>query len=409
MKKKKRLLIVTSTFPRWKDDEDPPFIFELCNRLKKDYAIHVLAPHYPGAEIEANFDGIHVKRFRYFFKSFEKLAYQGGILPKLKKNPFLYILLPFFFVGELFASIRLLRRYRFHLIHAHWLIPQALVAILACSLTGSKIPLLFTSHGGDLFGLQGILMNRIKRWVILKSDALTVVSKSMIKEVERIGADHKTVHVIPMGADLKKRFVPAKLGRNNDSLLFVGRLVEKKGLNYLIHALPLILKRHPQVYLQVAGDGPEKRKLKRECEKLGISDHVGFLGAVKIEDLPILYQMSDVVVFPSVITDDGDREGLGLVLVEALGCECATVTTNLPAMQDIILDGKTSFVVPQKNMKKLAEKIILLLNDQKLRQSLGREGRQHVLRNFDWTIIIKKYKKLIDSIPDQPSTSLNRS
>lgn len=409
MKKKKRLLIVTSTFPRWENDEDPPFVFELCNRLKKDYTIHVLAPHYPGAEIEANLDGIHVKRFRYFFKSFEKLAYHGGILAKLGKNPFLYILLPFFVVGECLALIQLLRRHRFHLIHAHWLIPQALVAIIACSLTGSKIPLLFTSHGGDLFGLQGTLMNRIKRWVILKSDALTVVSRSMIKEVERIGADHKRVHVIPMGVDLKKKFVPAKSRRNNDSLLFVGRLVEKKGLDYLINAMPLIIKRHPQVYLQVAGDGPERRKLQREVEKLGISGHIRFLGALKNEDLPILYQTSDVVVFPSVIADDGDREGLGLVLVEALGCECAIIATDLPAIQDIIIDRKNGFMVPQKNMQKLAEKIILLLNDQRLRESLGREGRQHVLRNFDWTIIMKKYKKLIDSIPDQPSTSLNRS
>lgn len=405
MKKKKRLLIVTSTFPRWKDDEDPPFILGLCNRLKRDYTIHVLTPHYPGAEIEANLDGIHVKRFRYFFKSFEKLAYHGGILAKLKKNPFLYILLPFFVVGECLALIRLLRRIRVNLIHAHWLIPQALVAILACSLTGSKIPLLFTSHGGDLFGLQGILMNRIKRWVILKSDALTVVSKSMIKEVERIGAEHKRVHVIPMGVDLKKKFVPAKSRRSNDSLLFVGRLVKKKGLNYLIHAMPLIVKRHPQVYLQVAGDGPEKTTLKRECEKLGISDRVCFLGAVKNEDLPSLYQTSDVVVFPSVIAKDGDREGFGLVLVEALGCECAAVVTDLPAMQDIIVRRKTGLVVPQKNVRKLAEKVILLLGDQKLRDSLGREGRRHVLRNFDWTIIVEKYRKLIDSISDQPSTS----
>ena len=405
MKERKRLLILTSTFPRWENDEDPPFVFELCNRLKTDYSIHVLAPHFPGAEIEANFAGIHVKRFRYFFNSLEKLAYHGGILAKLKKNPFLYGLLPFFVVGELLALIRLLQRYRFHLIHAHWLIPQGLVAILACSLTRSKIPLLFTSHGGDLFGLQGILMNSIKRWVILKSDSLTVVSRSMSKEIKRLGADHKRVHVIPMGVDLKKRFVPAKSRRNKDYLLFVGRLVKKKGLQYLIHALPLILKRHPQVYLQIAGDGPEKRKLKRECENLGISDYVRFLGALKNEDLPILYQTSNVVVFPSVISDDGDREGFGLVLVEALGCECATVATDLPAMQDIIVDGKTGLVVPQQNIRQLAEKVICLLDDPKLRRFLGREGRRFVLKHYDWNIIARQYSELIASMICQPSTS----
>lgn len=233
---------MTLTFPRWQDDEDPPFVFELCDRLKTEYHIHVLAPYFPGASKEEDFNGIHVKRFRYFFNRLEKLAYHGGILAKLKKNPFLYGLLPFFVVGELLALIKLLQRYRFDLIHAHWLIPQGLVAVLACYLTGSKIPLLFTSHGGDLFGLQGIIMNRIKRWVILKSHALTVVSRNMIEAVERLGATHKKIYVIPMGVDLKTRFVPAETTRINDNLLFVGRLVEKKGLHYLIHALPLILK-----------------------------------------------------------------------------------------------------------------------------------------------------------------------
>ena len=405
MKERKRLLILTSTFPRWENDEDPPFVFELCNRLKTDYSIHVLAPHFPGAEIEANFAGIHVKRFRYFFNSLEKLAYHGGILAKLEKNPFLYGLLPFFVVGELLALIRLLQRYRFHLIHAHWLIPQALVAILACSLTGFKIPLLFTSHGGDLFGLQGIIMNRIKRWVILKSHALTVVSRNMIEAVERLGATHKKIYVIPMGVDLKTRFVPAETTRINDNLLFVGRLVEKKGLHYLIHALPLILERYPQATLLIAGDGPEKNNLERASVKLGIKEHVRFLGAVKNARLPSLYQSSGVLVFPSVIADDGDREGFGLVLVEALGCECAAIVTDLPAMQDIIVDGKTGLVVPQKNIRKIAEKVILLLDDQKLRESLGREGRRYVLRNFDWMIIVEKYRKLIESISCQPSTS----
>ena len=405
MRKKKRLLILTSTFPRWENDEDPPFVFELCKRLKTDYSIHVLAPHFPGAETEADFAGIHVKRFRYFFNSFEKLAYHGGILAKLKKNPFQYGLLPFFFIGELHALIKILRHHRFHLIHSHWLIPQGLVAVLACYLTGSKIPLLFTSHGGDLFGLQGIIMNSIKRWVILKSDSLTVVSRSMSEEVKRLGADHKRVHVIPMGVDLKKRFVPAKSRRNKNYLLFVGRLVKKKGLQYLIHALPLILERHPQVYLQITGDGPEKINLKRMCENLGISAHVRFLGAVKNELLPALYQTSDVVVFPSVILDDGDQEGFGLVLVEALGCECAAIVTDLPAMQDIITDGETGLVVPQKNIRKLAEKVILLLDDRKLRESLGREGRRLVLKKYDWNLIARQYADLIESIACQPSTS----
>ena len=101
MKDLKRILVITSTFPRWKDDEDPPFVFELCKRLRAHYQVHVLAPHYPGSKTEEYLSGIYVQRFRYFFKPWERLAYQGGILSKLKHYPWQYGLLPFFFLGEL--------------------------------------------------------------------------------------------------------------------------------------------------------------------------------------------------------------------------------------------------------------------------------------------------------------------
>jgi glycosyltransferase involved in cell wall biosynthesis len=396
----KRLLVLTSTFPRWKDDTDPPFVYELCLRLKKHYDIHVLAPHYPGSAIEEKLAGLQVTRFRYFMSSWEFLAYGtgGGILAKLKRSPGYYGLIPFFFVGELISTIRILRRCRYDLIHAHWLIPQGLIAVIAIFLTSRRIPVLCTSHGGDLYGLKGWLPTRLKKWIITNSKALTVVSWSMREEVKGLVADHEKVHVIPMGTDLKNRFIPPKTRQNKGSLLFVGRLVEKKGLRYLIDALPLILKKHPQASLRIAGDGPEKGTLQSQSKRLGISDHVRFLGAVKNELLPALYQTSYVVVFPSVIANDGDREGFGLVLVEALGCECATVVTDLPAIQDIVVDGKTGFVVPQKNVQKLAEKIISLLDDPEMGQSVGKKGGRFVVERYDWDEIAKQYAALIESI-----------
>jgi len=400
VKYRKRLLVLTSTFPRWKDDTDPPFVNELCLRLKKHYDIHVLAPHYPGTATDEQLAGLQVTRFRYFMPSWECLAYGtgGGILAKLKRSPGYYGLIPFFFAGELISTIRILRRYQYDLIHAHWLIPQGLIAVVAIFLTSRRIPVLCTSHGGDLYGLKGRLLTRLKNWIITNSKALSVVSRSMREEVKRLVADHEKVHVIPMGTDLKSRFVPPETRQNKGSLLFVGRFVEKKGLCYLIDALPLILKKHPQASLRIAGDGPEKRILQTQCAKLRVSDRVRFLGAIKNEFLPALYQESNVVVFPSIIAKDGDREGFGLVLVEAMGCECATVVTDLPAMKDIIIDGKTGFVVPQKNVQKLAEKIISLLDDPEAGRWVGKEGRRFVVERYDWDEIAKQYAALIESI-----------
>jgi glycosyltransferase involved in cell wall biosynthesis len=134
------------------------------------------------------------------------------------------------------------------------------------------------------------------------------------------------------------------------------------------------------------------------CAELGLEDSDRFLGAVKHDSLPKLYGESDVVVFPSVVSKDGDREGFGLVLVEALGCECAAVVTDLPAMQDIIIDGKTGLVVPQKNIQQLAEKVIGLLDDPEMGRLVGKEGRRFVLERYDWDIIARQYAVLIESI-----------
>jgi glycosyltransferase involved in cell wall biosynthesis len=116
------------------------------------------------------------------------------------------------------------------------------------------------------------------------------------------------------------------------------------------------------------------------------------MGSVYNQDLPSFYQTSNILIFPSV-----DREGFGLVLVEALGCECALVVSDLPSMQDIIADGKTALVIPQKDVKRLADSVNKLLANSALRTSLGKAGRQFVLKHFDLDRIAEKYLDLIES------------
>jgi glycosyltransferase involved in cell wall biosynthesis len=395
------ILVLTATFPRWNDDVEPPFVYELCRRLSKTFSIHVLAPHASGAYVEEQMEGIRVTRYRYFFSRWENLAYHGGIMANLKQNPLRYALVPFFVMAQLVVLVRLLKRCQFDCIHAHWLIPQGLIAIIACLFIKSAPPVIVTSHGGDLFGLNGFVFNRLKRFVALRSAAVTVVSHAMRDVLRELRIADSRINVIPMGVDLRSRFVPAMQRSARGALLFVGRLVEKKGLIYLIEALPLILEKHPNATLRIVGDGQEKKRILERILELGIGERVEFMGAVGNDALPEIYQFSDVVVFPSIIAGDGDREGFGLVLVEALGCECAIVVTDLPAMRDIIRDGKSAVVVPQKDSMQLAERICQLLEDGTLRQNLGEQGRAHVLKRFDWEIINKQYSDLIFSITNR--------
>jgi glycosyltransferase involved in cell wall biosynthesis len=396
----KRILVTTSTFPRWENDVEPSFVFELCRRLKDYCRIHVLAPHAAGALLEEQIDNVQVTRYRYFFTNWERLAYQGGILANLKQRPLRLGLVPFFGLFQVCSMLKLLRRDTFDLIHAHWLVPQGLCATFVRRFVTPAPPLLCTSHGGDLFGLNGTLMTWLKRSVLKDAHAVTTVSQAMRDAVRPAGIDMEKVRVIPMGVDLQNRFIPPENRKVSKTLLFVGRLVEKKGLRYLIEAMATIVKKHPDAQLRVVGDGQESNTLKNLSAELGMAEKIQFLGALTNENLPRLYQTADVIVFPSIVAADGDREGFGLVLVEALGCECAAVVTDLPAMRDIVRDGKTALVVPQKNAKQIADKVMQLLDNPSLRRSLGETGRRYVVQRFDWKIVAGKYANLIDKVLD---------
>ncbi|MRR18411.1 MAG: glycosyltransferase family 4 protein, partial [Deltaproteobacteria bacterium] len=325
----------------------------------------------------------------------------GGILNKLRSNPFYYLLVPFFLIGQLRAVFRLLRKERFDLIHAHWLIPQGLIAAIGLILARQRIPLVCTSHGGDLFALPGNFFRHVKRWVMNRSMALTVVSRAMKEIVADMGVAPEKVEVISMGVDLKHLFIPdPEADRNAGHLLFVGRLVEVKGLQILLEAFPEILVKYPNLRLSVAGAGPMEQDLRRLAAQKEIAHKIDFLGMVSQQELPQLYQKAGLAVFPFAQTKSGVQEGFGLVVVEALGCECPVIAGDLPAIHDSIVNNESGILFPSGNSGVLAKSVVQALADRDFRSRLGREGRRRVVEQFDWEIIAGKYaglyKKLIN-------------
>jgi glycosyltransferase involved in cell wall biosynthesis len=395
--KRKRILVLTSTFPRWPGDREPPFVFELSKRLAEKFEVIVLAPHARGAKLAERMGAVEVHRFRYFFANRQTLTYDGGVLANLKKNPLNYLLIPFFVFSELFSLIRLLRRTEVDAIHAHWVIPQGFVAVAAGIFVNPKPPILCTSHGGDLFGLSGKLLTWIKRRVIREVSKLTVVSGAM-QEYASALSKRPDVEVIPMGVDLVQGFAPAPIAREPYELLFAGRLVEKKGVRYIILAMPKILECCPNARLLIAGDGPERAGLEQLAISTGVAPYISFLGRMDNAELPNLYRRASIFIGPSVVAQGGDQEGLGLVFVEALGCECAVVASDLPAIKDVVIDGVTGLICKQKDSEDLAGKVVALLESPDLRKSLGQAGRQHVLNHFDWQMTAGRYSRLIEEL-----------
>lgn len=398
---KKRVLVLTSTFPRWQGDSEPPFVFELCRRLGDRFDIIVLAPHADGAKPSERMAGIEVLRFHYFFPRWEKLAYQGGILANLKQSRWRFCLLPFFFGAQIVALSRILRQQRIDVIHAHWLVPQGLSVAIAGLVARTMPPMVCTSHGGDLLGLSGWPLTPIKRWVIRCSSRFTVVSKAMTACALSLGARPGQLHTISMGVDAQTLFVPEPtMGRADNELLFVGRLVEKKGVAFLLDAMPEIIRRQPGTLLNIVGNGPLKDVLKQQVHRLGIAHAVTFRTALPNADLPELYRRATVFVAPSIVTEQGDQEGLGLVLVEALACECPVVASDLPAIRDVIIHGQTGLTAMQKNPAALADAVVRLLAEPGLRLQLARGGRQHVVQHFEWESVAARYGHLFDTLDD---------
>lgn len=403
------LLVLTSTFPRWRNDVEPPFVFELSRRLTDTFDITVLTPRAPGSLEHETLDGLRVIRFPYFIRSRENLAsHGGGILNRLRANPLNYLLVPPFLIGQLWALIRILRHEDWDLIHAHWLIPQGLVALLARRLARRPVPLVCTSHGGDLFALRGTPFRALKRAVLRASHRITVVSRAMRDEVLALGIAPDKVAVIPMGVDLRERFTPdPRIPREQNQLLFVGRLVEKKGVGFLLNALPRILLASPDTRLTIAGGGPLETELRELAASLQISDHVNFKGMVSQSDLPAFYRRATLFIAPFQVADSGDQEGFGLVLVEAMGCGCPVICGEVPAVRDIVLDENTAVLVNPRNPVDLANAIIGLLADPIRRERYAENARRHCEEAFDWGTIAARYGELLsEAIAETPALAI---
>lgn len=396
------VLVLASTYPRWAGDHEPGFVHELSRRLTSRFRVLSLVPHAPDALEREKLDGVEVVRYRYAPEALETLVSAGGIIANLRQNKWKLLLVPLFVMGQTWAAWRLLRRERIDVIHAHWLIPQGLVAAVLQAMPGGNRPFVVTSHGADLFALRGRLLAGIKRYVLRRASAATVVSTAMQSPLQVLGAAPAAVHVMPMGVDLRRRFTPDDDAlRSGNELLFVGRLVEKKGLCYLIAALPLVLQRAPEAVLTIAGFGPEEQALREQVREAGLTEKVRFLGAVSQDQLPVLYRRAAVFVAPFVRADSGDEEGLGLVVAEAAGCHCPVVVGDVPAAHEL-LGAWPELRVDPRDLHALAGRIVARLEGGAETVRAAQQLRREVLARLDWEQVADGYADLLSgTIPSR--------
>ncbi len=385
-----RILCVTSNFPRWTGDSTTPFVLHLAQDLQElGWQVTVLAPHADGTDLKETLGGVRVERFRYLFPSvLETVCYHGGALINLRKNRTNYLKLPAFITSEWLNLVLRLIGDKYDLLHSHWILPQGFTSMLAAGLLG--VPHVTTVHGGDIFGLRGKLLTKFKRLTLQHADAVTVNSSVTERAVTEIAPALKELHRIPMGVSTHKvNTFPSSVElrnqyrrRNGPLLVFVGRVVEEKGVEDLIRAVAILKPRFPDISALIIGEGQDRHALESMTKILGLSDRVIFTGWVKPDLVSAYLAAGDIFVGPSREASDGWIEAQGLTLIEAMVAKTPVITTRVGGMVDSVRHEETGLLVKVNAPDDIAEAIERLIREPSLADYLCEQGYKLSVNKF---------------------------
>jgi colanic acid/amylovoran biosynthesis glycosyltransferase len=262
-------------------------------------------------------------------------------------------------------------------VHCHFANHPALAGWLIHRLTG--IPYSFTAHGSDLHVDKTMLATKVA------DAAFTVtVSESNARVIERaVGGTVPNLHVIHCGID-RTVFHPVERASGRPPVITcVGSLIEVKGQTHLLDALALLHDRGIDARLRFVGNGPDQARLEEQASRLGLTDRVAFLGARTRDEVVTLLSETDLLVTPSVPTSGGKREGLPVVLIEAMAAGVPVVASELSGIPELVEDGVTGLTTPPGDPRAIAASIERLLTDPRLAGRLAAAGLARVASGWD--------------------------
>jgi glycosyltransferase involved in cell wall biosynthesis len=310
---------------------------------------------------------------------------------------------PFAVSAGALATRKVVRDTRASIVHAHWVVPGGVIGALAGR------PLVVSLHGSDVFvAEQHALARRAARAVFRRAAWVTACSEDLRRRAVRLGAPETRTVVVPYGVD-DDRFRPdqrarverrAALGLDDGTpLVFAfGRLVAKKGFEYLIDATALLVRDRPSLVTIVAGEGDLGEALRRRAAALGLEANVQFPGVLPQHQIPAWLAAADIAVAPSVHDEAGNVDGLPNAVLEIMASGTPLVTTSAGGIGAVAIDGQTARIVAERDGHALALAIGDLLACPADAAAIGRRAREWVGRELSWERVAGEFEAIYDRV-----------
>ena len=345
---------------------------------------------------------LFVSEFLSYSKTFvyeeitEHTRYQVEVFTKRRLNQERFPFEPVHLAGRLYHATRVSRQFdrlfatgRYDLVHAHFG-TAGIFALRYAKKFG--LPLIVTFHGFDVPLLSSPQRFVPQRWGyawygprLLQQMTLGLCASTELKELlQDAGVAERRLRVHRLGIDLQ-RFRPPR--HRDDTagvrVIMIGRMVAKKGFGYGIRAFARQAPAHPEARLTVVGDGELEPSLRELVASLGIEHRVEFAGVLSAQEVSARLQTADVLLAPSVVAKGGDRESGVIVIKEASACGVVPIGTYHGGIPEIIDDGVTGYLVPERNVEALSERLGRLMSQRSLRAEMGVAGRAKMEREYD--------------------------
>ncbi|MFL6262058.1 MAG: glycosyltransferase [Thermoanaerobaculia bacterium] len=401
------LLFLTQTYPRFEGDVAGPFIRDLARGLARGGdRVTVLTPHAPGVPAAWEESGVEALSFRYAPERHEVLGYGRSLEADERVKAGAALAAPLYALAARRALRRLLRQRRFDLVHAHWIVPNGVVAAAA----GLRLPFAIGLHGSDVFLAEKKGVRLLARWALSRARLLTGCSPELVDRVRALGFPAERSRVIPYGVDVAA-FSPAperralwreRLGVPDAAplLLGVGRMATKKGFQVLMEVLPALLGGHPELRVVLAGGGDLLDRFRAAARPWG--DRVQLPGPVLRDTLPDLYRAADLFVLPAVHDGKGNVDGLPNVILEAMASGLPVVASGVSGVPLAVADGRTGRLVPERDPEALLGALRELLADPARMREMGERGRRKAEAELTWDAVAARYREGYDMALESP-------